>query len=401
MFQHVQHYPGDPILTLNEAFQADPRPDKINLSIGVFLNDLGQMPAMSAVIEAEAALAQSLGPRPYLPMEGHALYRRCASELIFGKDASRMGINIGNIASVQTLGGSGALRIGADFLAHYFPAARAWVSTPTWDNHYSIFAGAGIDVQGYSYYDDTSGKVDFSGMLSDLGNVSPGDIVVLHTCCHNPTGADLNKQQWRELAGLIRARGLLPFFDMAYQGFSQGLDEDAFAIRYFAANGIPMLVANSFSKNFGLYGERCGLLSVVCNSADHANNVLGQLKATVRRNYSSPPTHGARIIASVLGNPVLQGGWKEELDAMRVRVAAMRLNLHATLSRTSPDNDFTYLLSQSGMFSFTGLTGAEVRHMRNEHGIYLLESGRICLAALTAANINRTAAAIAGVLHDR
>ncbi len=393
MFQRVDAYPGDPILTLNETFVADPRADKINLGIGVFLDDSGAMPAMRAVLQAEAQLSASLGPRPYLPMEGSAGLRRAALELTFGADSTAVAGN--NVALVQTVGGSGALKVGADFLARYFPQAQVWVSDPTWDNHYSIFGGAGLEVRSYRYYDAATGQVDFAGMLRELGQLPAGDIVVLHACCHNPTGADLDKEQWQALAAVMKARRLLPFFDMAYQGFGVSLDDDAFAVRYFAAAAIPLLVATSFSKNFSLYGERCGTLGVLCDDAEQAANVLGQLKSAIRRNYSSPPTHGARIIARVLETPALRRDWIDELAAMQARVKAMRRALHAALIARRPDDDFAYLLTQTGMFSYTGLTAAQVARMRDEHGVYLLESGRICLAALTMATVGPAAAAIA------
>jgi aromatic-amino-acid transaminase len=396
MFKHVEPYPGDPILTLNEQFGADGRSNKINLSIGVYLNEEGRMPAMRAVLQAESALAADLGTRPYLPMEGMTAYRKAVGELTFGDAA-----DAGRIAVAQTLGGSGALKVGADFIARYFPNAAVWVSDPTWDNHNSIFAGAGLAVRQYRYFDAATGGVDFPGMLAALEAVPAGDVVLLHACCHNPTGADLDPQQWRAIAGLVKRRGLLPFFDMAYQGFGKGLAEDAFAIRHFAAEGIPLFVATSFSKNFSLYGERCGSLAVVCADAQQAGNVLGQLKASIRRNYSSPPTHGARIIARVLQDETLRGEWRAELDGMRVRVQAMREGLYAALKARLPGGDFEYVLRQTGMFSYTGLTAAEVRRMREESAVYLVGSGRLCLAALTGATIAPAAEAMVKVLSQR
>ncbi|SFV14444.1 amino acid aminotransferase [Pseudoduganella namucuonensis] len=396
MFKHVEAYPGDPILTLNENFGADPRPHKINLSIGVYLNEAGKMPAMGAVLRAESALAADLGTRPYLPMEGNAAYRAAVRELTFGG-----AVPADRVAIAQTLGGSGALKVGADFIARYFPKAGVWVSDPTWDNHYSIFAGAGLPVQKYRYYDAATGHVDFPGMLAALEALPAGDVVLLHACCHNPTGADLDELQWRELAALVKRRGLLPFFDMAYQGFGKGVDEDAFAIRHFAAEGIPLFAATSFSKNFSLYGERCGSLSVVCADAREAGNVLGQLKATIRRNYSSPPTHGARIIARVLDDAALRAEWRAELEGMRTRVADMRAGLYEALRERRPDGDFGYLVKQTGMFSFTGLTPAEVERLREESAVYLVGSGRLCLAALTRRTIAPTADAMARVLGRR
>ncbi|WGG48501.1 aromatic amino acid transaminase [Rugamonas sp. DEMB1] len=399
MFKEVEAYPGDPILTLNEQFGADPRANKINLSIGVYLDAAGKMPAMRAVLQAETALAAVLGTRPYLPMEGNAAYRSAVRALIFG--AEHRAVTESRVATAQTLGGSGALKVGADFIAHYFPKAKVWVSDPTWDNHYSIFGGAGLTVGKYRYYDAATGHVDFPGMLAALEQLPAGDVVLLHACCHNPTGADLNQAQWRELAGLIRRRGLLPFFDIAYQGFGEGPDADAFAIRHFAEEGIALFVASSFSKNFSLYGERCGSLSVVCDDSTQATNVLGQLKATIRRNYSSPPIHGARIIARVLDDAGLRAEWLAELEGMRLRVKAMRTGLYDALSARCPGLDFSYLNKQTGMFSYTDLTAAEADVLRQEFGLYVLSSGRICLAALTEGSIAPAADAIAQVLKRR
>ncbi|MDC8757079.1 aromatic amino acid transaminase [Janthinobacterium fluminis] len=396
MFEHVETYPGDPILTLNETFIADTRAGKINLGIGVYLNDASKLPVMRAVAEAETALLQSPGVRPYLPMEGAPAYRKQVQRLLFGADSAALAAK--RIATAQTLGGSGALKVGGDFLKSYFPKAQVWICDPTWDNHRAIFGGAGFTVNAYPYYSAALQHVDFDAMLAALGKVPAGDIVVLHACCHNPTGADLSEQQWRTLATLVRERGLLPFFDIAYQGFGAGLDEDAFAIRHFVAEGIPLLVASSFSKNFSLYGERCGSLSIVCDNAPEADNVLGQLKAAVRRNYSNPPTHGARIISAVLENPALDAEWTGELNAMRGRIQAMREGLYAQLRALRPDRNFDYLIKQTGMFSYTGLTVAQVRKLREESAIYLLESGRICIAALTQATLSTVAAAIAKVI---
>ncbi|PUA18929.1 amino acid aminotransferase [Glaciimonas sp. PCH181] len=396
MFEHVDAYPGDPILTLNEEFSADPRPEKINLSIGVYLNAAGQLPLMGPVLKAEQSILQHPAKRAYLPMEGLVDYRNAVRNLLFGDADPAMKEK--RIATVQTLGGSGALKVGADFLAAYFPDAQVWVSDPTWDNHHAIFAGAGIAVNSYPYYNAATQHVDFDAMQTALKAIPPGSIVLLHACCHNPTGADLNPQQWRDLATTIQGRSLLPFFDIAYQGFGQGIEDDAFAIRYFASLGIQMLVAGSFSKNFSLYGERCGALHALCNDETQANNVLGQLKAAVRRNYSSPPTHGARIIATVLGSHELRSEWQAELEAMRIRVQSMRDGLYTRLQAELPAEKVDYLRKQTGMFSFTGLNPAQVRRLRDEFAIYLVGSGRICLAALTQEKIAPVAAAMMQVM---
>eukprot|EP01034_Spumella_vulgaris_P026968 gene26968-33621_t len=334
---------------------------------------------MRSVLAAEATLAQAVGPRPYLPMEGSAVYRHAVRELTFGREFPGMD----RIATAQTLGGSGALKVGADFIARYFPQARVWASDPTWDNHHSIFAGAGLTVEKYPYYNPATSQVDFSGMLAALDALPAGDVVLLHACCHNPTGADLSDEQWRELAQLVKRRGLLPFFDMAYQGFGRGVEEDAFAIRHFAQQGIALFAATSFSKNFSLYGERCGSLSIVCGDAEQAGNVLGQLKATIRRNYSSPPTHGARIIERILTEPALRADWELELAAMRERVSTMRTSLYDALCEARPVDDFSFLLKQAGMFSYTGLSPDQVAKLRETFGVYLVGTGRMCLAALT------------------
>jgi aromatic-amino-acid transaminase len=396
MFEHVDAYPGDPILSLNEDFKNDPRTGKVNLSIGVYLDEEGRLPVMRAVREAETALLSAIGPRPYLPMEGSPSYRKAVQHLLFGKENEA--VAAGRIATVQTLGGSGALRVGADFLHAYFAGKQVWISDPSWDNHRAIFAGAGFTVHSYPYYSAATKQVDFARMQETLQSVPAGSIVLLHACCHNPTGADLDEQQWRTLAELVKERGLLPFFDIAYQGFGDGLDEDAFALRHFASENIPFLVAGSLSKNFSLYGERCGSLSIACTDAQEADRVLGQLKAAIRRNYSSPPTHGARIVSAVLESTELFAVWKEELTDMRVRIKSMREGLHAALAQRKRGRDFDYVLKQHGMFSYTGLSPAQVNRLREEFAVYLVGSGRVCMAALTGNTIAPAADAIAQVL---
>jgi aromatic-amino-acid transaminase len=397
MFEHVDAYPGDPILSLNESFKTDPRANKINLSIGVYLDEQGRLPVMRAVREAESALLQNIGPRPYLPMDGLAAYRKGVQQLLFG--ASLAALEEGRIATIQTLGGSGALRVGADFLHAYFAGRQVWISDPTWDNHRAIFQGAGFEVSSYRYYDPATKQADFAGMQAALERMPEGSIVVMHACCHNPTGADLSQDQWRTLAQLAKRRKLLPFFDIAYQGFGAGLDDDAFPLRHFANEGLQFLVAGSLSKNFSLYGERCGSLSVVCGSKPQADNVHGQLQSAVRRNYSSPPTHGGRIVASVLESAQLRAMWQKELDGMRVRIKSMREGLHAALVRRKPGHDFDYVLKQHGMFSYTGLSPQQVARLREEFAVYLVGTGRICLAALTPSTIEPSAEAIANVLE--
>jgi len=396
MFQHVDPYAGDPILTLNENFQKDPRPDKINLSIGIYFDDAGRLPVMDAVREAEASLLQQIGPRPYQPMEGAANYRLAVQRLLFG--AEHEAVTSGRIATLQTLGGSGGLKVGGDFLKRYFGGSQVWVSDPTWDNHRAMFEGAGFEVHTYPYYDPETGGVKFDEMLATIKDLPRHSIVLLHACCHNPTGVDLSKAQWAELIPVIRERELLPYVDIAYQGFGDGIDEDAHAIRALADAGVSFFVANSFSKSFSLYGERCGGLSVVCPDAAQAALVLGQLKAAVRRNYSSPPTHGGQIVARVLGTPALHERWAAELGGMRERIKAMRAKLHGVLSAKLPGRNFDYFLTQRGMFSYTGLSPEQVDRLREEHGVYLVRSGRMCVAGLNENNVEAVAVAMAAVL---
>ena len=396
MFEHIDAYAGDPILTLNEAFGNDPRPHKINLSIGIYFDDDGRLPVMRAVREAEAAMLQSLGPRPYQPMEGAANYRLAVQHLLFG--ATHEAVTCGRVATAQTIGGSGGLKVGSDFLKRYFSDAGVWVSDPTWDNHHAMFEGAGFPVGTYPYYDPRTGGVAFAAMLAAFNVLPERSIVLLHACCHNPTGVDLTAAQWAELIPVIRERRLIPYLDIAYQGFGDGIDEDAFAVRALAEAGVSFFCASSFSKSFSLYGERCGALSVVCPDKAQADLVLGQLKATIRKNYSSPPTHGGQIVARVLQNPALRAAWADELNAMRVRIEAMRQKLHAVLSAKLPGRDFNHFLTQRGMLSYTGLSAEQVDQLREEHAVYLVRSGRMCVAGLNSGNVEATAVAMAAVL---
>ncbi|MGH6649203.1 aromatic amino acid transaminase [Aquabacterium sp.] len=396
MFIHVDAYPGDPILTLNEDFQKDPRQGKINLSIGIYFDDAGQLPVMGAVREAEGLLLSSIGPKPYLPMSGSPDYRQAVQHLLFG--ARHEAVTSGRIATIQTIGGSGALKVGGDFLKRYFPQSQVWVSDPTWDNHRAMFEGAGFTVNTYPYYDAATGGLQFDAMLSAIDALPAKSIVLLHACCHNPTGVDLSQDQWTALTAVLKARDLLPFLDIAYQGFGEGIDEDAFALRTLAEAGVSFFVANSFSKSFSLYGERVGGLSVVCPTKFEASLVLGQLMACVRRNYSSPPTHGARIVAQVLGTPALRAAWSEELGAMRQRIKLMRQRLYDGVVTRLPGRDVRYFIDQRGMFSYTGLSAAQADTLREVHGVYVLRSGRMCAAGLNAGNVDRVAEAVAAVL---
>jgi aromatic-amino-acid transaminase len=396
MFEHVDAYAGDPILTLNESFGKDPRPNKINLSIGIYFDDAGNLPVMNAVRTAETAILQTIGARPYQPMEGAANYRQAVQHLLFG--AQHEAVKSGRIATLQTLGGSGGLKVGGDFLKRYFPQSNVWVSDPTWDNHRAMFEGAGFTVSTYPYYDAKTGGVKFPEMLAALKEIPEQSIVLLHACCHNPTGVDLSRAQWAELIPVIQARKLIPYVDIAYQGFGDGIEEDAFAIRALAEAGVSFFCASSFSKSFSLYGERCGGLSVVCPSKAEADLVLGQMKATVRKNYSSPPTHGGQIVARVLQTPALYDQWASELNAMRLRIRAMREKLHAVLSAKLPGRDFNYFLTQRGMFSYTGLSPEQADALREQHAVYVLRSGRMCVAGLNSSNVEATAVAMAAVL---
>ena len=396
MFQHVEPYPGDPILSLNEAFQRDSRPGKINLSIGIYFDEAGRIPVLESVRRAEAKLAAAVGPKPYLPIEGAENVRTAVQALLFG--AGHEAVASGRVATIQSIGSSGGLKVGADFIARWLPGSEVWVSDPTWDNHRAMFEGAGLKVHAYPYYDPATGGLRFEAMLAALRTLPPKSVVLLHACCHNPTGVDPTPAQWDALIPVLRERELLPYLDLAYQGFGDGIEADARAVRAIAAAGLRAFVANSFSKSMSVYGERCGALSVVCADAGEADRVLGQLKATVRRNYSSPPIHGGQLVAHVLSDPALRTLWEGELAAMRERMIAMRHALHEALDERLPGRDFGYLLRQRGMFSYTGLTAAQVDRLREEHAVYLVRSGRVCIAGLKSDNVRRTAEAMAAVL---
>lgn len=397
MFQKVDAYAGDPILTLMERFKEDPRSDKVNLSIGLYYNEDGIIPQLQAVAEAEARLnAQPHGASLYLPMEGLNSYRHAIAPLLFGADHPVLQQQ--RVATIQTLGGSGALKVGADFLKRYFPESSVWVSDPTWENHVAIFAGAGFEVSTYPWYDEATNGVRFNDLLATLKTLPARSIVLLHPCCHNPTGADLTNEQWDAVIEILKARELIPFLDIAYQGFGAGMEEDAYAIRAIASAGLPALVSNSFSKIFSLYGERVGGLSVLCEDAEAAGRVLGQLKATVRRNYSSPPNFGAQVVAAVLNDEALKASWLVEVEEMRTRILAMRQELVKVLSTEMPERNFDYLLNQRGMFSYTGLSAAQVDQLREEFGVYLIASGRMCVAGLNTQNVHRVAKAFAAVM---
>ena len=406
MFEHIPPFAGDPILSLNEDFQRDPRPNKINLSIGIYFDDAGRIPVMDSVRRAEAMVVAKGGPKPYLPIEGAANFRTAVQHLLLGD--GHEAIVSGRVATIQSVGSSGGLKVGADFLARHFPGSQVWVSDPTWDNHRSMFEGAGLTVNTYPYYDAegpteeaphrVAGGLKFDAMLATLRGLPAKSVVLLHACCHNPTGVDLTRAQWDELIPVLRERALIPYLDLAYQGFGDGIEADAYAVRALASAGLSFFIANSFSKSMSVYGERCGALSVVCPDAAQAALVLGQMKFTVRRNYSSPPIHGGQIVATVLTEPGLRRDWEIELGAMRERILAMRKKLHGVLVTKLPGRNFDYFLTQRGMFSYTGMTAAQVDKLRETHGVYMLRSGRLCVAGLNTSNVEATAVAMAAVL---
>ncbi|CUB07902.1 amino acid aminotransferase [Tepidiphilus thermophilus] len=397
LFAAVELAPRDPILGLNEAFAADPRPQKVNLGVGVYYDEEGRIPLLASVKTAEEARVRQAKPRGYQPIEGPAAYTGAVQRLLFGADSPLLAE--GRVVTAQGLGGTGALRIGGDLLRRIVPEATVYISDPSWENHRGIFEAAGFPVRTYRYYDPATGGVDFAGMKAALAAMAPRSIVVLHACCHNPTGADLTEAQWQEVAQTCVAGELVPFLDMAYQGFAEGIDADAAAVHHFLAAGIPFFVSSSFSKNFSLYGERVGALSIVTGSRDEAERVLSQLKRVIRTNYSNPPTHGAALVADVLASGELRAQWEEELGGMRRRIRAMREGLRQRLEAAVPGKDFSFVTEQRGMFSYTGLTPEQVERLKSEYGIYAVRSGRICIAALNARNLDYVAEAIAAVLR--
>lgn len=397
MFHHVDAWDGDPILSLMELFKRDLRPNKVNLSIGFYYDEQGITPQLQAVTAAQQRLqSDQHTARRYLPMEGLTEYRHAVAPLLFGAD--NPAVSAGRVATIQTLGGSGALKIGADFLKRYLPDSGVWVSDPTWDNHIAIFEGAGINAKTYPWFDADSNGVKFEAFTACLKTLPKHSIVLLHPCCHNPTGADLTDVQWDNTIEVLKAQALVPFLDMAYQGFGAGIEQDAYAIRAMTAAGLPVLISNSFSKTFSLYGERVGSLSVVCSDAPEAKRVLDQMKAVVRRNYSNPPTSGAEIVSCILNDDALKTSWMAEVEAMRLRIIEMRQTLVSVLAAALPTISFDYLLKQRGMFSYTGLSVQQVERLRQEFGIYLIASGRMCVAGLNANNIHQVASAFVSVI---
>jgi aromatic-amino-acid transaminase len=389
--------PGDPILGITEAFVADQNPKKVNLGVGVYCDDNGKVPVLECVKRAEAERAKSGAPKSYLPIDGMAAYDQAVQQLVFGKDSEA--VKARRIVTVQALGGTGGLKIGADFLRFLNPNAPVWISDPSWENHRALFEGAGFTVKSYPYYDDASHGLDFAGMKRALQAMPAGSIVILHSCCHNPTGVDLSQELWREVLDVVRARGLVPFLDLAYQGFADGVDADAFSPRLFAESLQMVFLSSSFSKSVSLYGERIGATSVVAGTADEAKRVLSQLKRVVRANYSNPPTTGADIVARILTTLELRKQWDQEVAGMRDRIKAMRKGLVDGIQKRVPGADFSFILRQRGMFSYSGLTKEQVGRLRSEFSIYAIDTGRICVAALTSKNIDYVADAIAKVIR--
>jgi aromatic-amino-acid transaminase len=384
--------PGDPILGVTEAFVADQSPKKVNLGVGVYTDNDGRIPVLECVRHAESERLKTVPPRGYLPIDGLAAYDKAVQTLVFDKEDDR-------IVTVQALGGTGGLKVGADFLKRINPDAEVWVSEPSWENHRQLFEAAGFTVKSYPYYNPATHGLDFPGMLRALQAMPAGTIVVLHACCHNPTGVDLAPEHWNQVLETVKSRGLLPFLDLAYQGFGDGLDADAHAARLFAGATSPVFLSSSFSKSFSLYGERVGALSVVTSSAEEAKRVLSQVKRTVRTNYSNPPTHGGQIVATVLNTPQLRSLWDRELGAMRERIKAMRKQLVESIHSRAPGTDFSFVLKQRGMFSYSGLTKDQVRRLREEYSIYAIDTGRICVAALNSKNVDYVADAIAQIIR--
>ncbi len=392
----VEMAPRDPILGVTEAFNADPNPNKVNLGVGIYYDDNGKIPLLECVRRAERQLLENSPPRGYLPIDGLPEYDRAVQALVFGADSPA--IKDQRVVTVQALGGTGGLKIGADFLRRADPDAQVWISQPSWENHLALFENAGFVVKAYPYYDARTHGLDLDGMLRTLESAPVHSIVVLHACCHNPTGVDLTTDQWTQVIDVVKRKDLVPFLDMAYQGFADGLDADAGVVRRFVDAGMPLFVSNSFSKSFSLYGERVGALSVVAQSSEEAARTLSQLKRMVRTNYSNPPTHGGKIVATVLASPDLKRIWEQELGQMRSshpdRCAA---SWWKRFRARAPGFDFGFVTRQRGMFSYSGLSKDAVARLREEFSVYAIDSGRICIAALNSRNIDYVADAIARV----
>jgi aromatic-amino-acid transaminase len=395
LFAAVEMAPRDPILGLNEQFNADPNPAKVNLGVGVYYDENGKLPLLKCVAAAEKQIQEASKPRGYLPIDGIAAYDKAVQGLVFGADSAA--VLEGRVATVQGLGGTGGLKIGADFLKRLNPGAQVLISDPSWENHRALFTNAGFTVNTYPYYDADKRGVNAAGMLAALQAAPKGTVVVLHACCHNPTGYDLTPAEWAKVVDVVKAQGLVAFLDMAYQGFGSGIAEDGAVVAQFLASGVDFFVSTSFSKSFSLYGERVGALSVVCESKEEMTRVLSQLKIVIRTNYSNPPTHGAQVVATVLTTPALRALWEEELGGMRVRIKKMRTSLQTKLLAAGVKQDVSFITRQNGMFSYSGLNKDQMQRLRQEFGIYGVDSGRICVAALNEGNIDAVVSAIAKV----
>jgi aromatic-amino-acid transaminase len=396
LFAAVEMAPRDPILGLNEQFNADPNPAKVNLGVGVYFDDQGKLPVLGCVAAAEHQLLEAPKAKGYLPIDGIAAYDKAVQGLVFGSDSEA--VRSGRVATVQALGGTGGLKIGADFLKRLQPGATVLISDPSWENHRALFTNAGFTVNTYPYHDAATRGIRFDAMLDTLSSAAPGTVAVLHACCHNPTGCDLTPAQWDQVVATCKARGLVPFLDMAYQGFGEGIAEDGAVVGQFLAAGIQFFVSTSFSKSFSLYGERVGALSVVCSDKAEADRVLSQLKIVIRTNYSNPPTFGATVVATVLNTPALRQQWEDELAGMRERIRATRHALVAKLQAAGVQGDLSYITRQKGMFSYSGLSVAQMQRLRSEFGVYGVDSGRICVAAINSRNIDAVVAALAKVM---
>ena len=400
LFSTVEMAPRDPILGITDAFVADTNPKKVNLGVGVYCDDNGKLPLLKCVQAAEKAMMDKPSPRGYLPIDGIAAYDAAVKALVFGADSEP--IKSGRVATVQGVGGTGALKLGADFLKKLNPSAKVLISDPSWENHRALFTSAGFEVQSHPYFDAImnggKGGINFEGMLAALNAAAAGTIVVLHACCHNPTGYDITPAQWDQVVTVVKAKKLVPFLDMAYQGFGYGLAEDGAAVQKFVASGMTFFVSTSFSKSFSLYGERVGALSVLCADKDEASRVMSQLKIVIRTNYSSPPTHGGAVVAAVMNNPEWRALWEEELGEMRVRIKAMRQKLVEGLKAAGVKQDMSFITTQIGMFSYSGLSKDQMVRLRSEFGVYGTDAGRMCVAALNSKNIDYVCAAIAKVL---
>jgi aromatic-amino-acid transaminase len=396
LFNAVEMAPRDPILGLTEQFVADTNPRKVNLGVGVYYDDNGKLPLLECVRKAEEKITQARAAKGYLPMDGIAAYDKAVQALAFGADSEP--VKSGRIATVQAIGGTGGLKVGADFLHRLYPDAKVLISDPTWENHRGIFRDAGFEVGTYAYYDAARRGIDFEGMLAALNAAPAGTIVLLHACGHNPTGYDLTPAQWDQVVATVNARKLVPFVDMAYQGFSQGLAEDRIAVEKFVAAGEDFFLSTSFSKSMSLYGERVGALSVVCANKEEQVRVLSQLKLVVRTNYSNPPTHGGLLAATIMTTPELRALWEQELAGMRTRIKQMRTAIVEKLKAAGVKGDFSFIAQQVGMFSYSGLGKDQMLRLRNEFGVYGIDSGRICVAALNSRNIEYVAECIAKVV---